>query len=64
MCKMPKSLIKSTVQKVDYYLSLVDVDDLSKLDYQNAQTKIKREFDQQLSTFKEQIELEENKKVA
>ena len=46
MCKMPKTLIKHAVGKVDTYLSLVDFDESVKLDYQNAQTKIKRELDQ------------------
>ena len=39
------------------------MDEPDKLDFLTAQVKIRRELDQKLHTFKEQIDLEENKKL-
>jgi len=56
------SLIKQAVSRVDSYYGNVTMDDQDKLDFLTAQTKIKRELDQKLHTFKEFADLEENKK--
>ena len=56
------SLIKHVVQRVDNYYGFATMEDQDKLDFLTAQTKIKRELDQKLHTFKEFVDLEENKK--
>lgn len=57
------TLIKQVVSTCDSYYSNIEMDEADKLDFQTAQVKIRREFDQKLHTFKEYLDLEENKKA-
>jgi hypothetical protein len=56
--------VKQIISKVDGYFSLAELSDAEKLEFTTAHAKIKRELDQNLRTFKEFVDLEENKKVA
>ena len=49
---------------MDQYFSLAELDDTDKLDFSIAYTGIKRDLDKNLRTFKEFIDLEDNKKIA
>lgn len=64
MSKKGSALVKQTVNKVENYLGMAELDDADKLSFSTAQTNIKRELDQNLRAFKEFIDLEDNKKVA
>ena len=64
MSKKGSTLVKQTINKLDSYFSLAELDDNDKLDFSTAHTKIKRELDYNLRNFKEFIDLEENKKIA
>eukprot|EP00353_Schmidingerella_taraikaensis_P000961 CAMPEP_0185595924 /NCGR_PEP_ID=MMETSP0434-20130131/79995_1 /TAXON_ID=626734 ORGANISM="Favella taraikaensis, Strain Fe Narragansett Bay" /NCGR_SAMPLE_ID=MMETSP0434 /ASSEMBLY_ACC=CAM_ASM_000379 /LENGTH=71 /DNA_ID=CAMNT_0028224237 /DNA_START=188 /DNA_END=400 /DNA_ORIENTATION=- len=64
MSKKGSALVKQTVNKVENYLGLAELDDADKLSFSTAQTNIKRDLDQKLRIFKEFIDLEDNKKVA
>ena len=65
MSRQGKELISRCVSRVDIFFSLAQLhDDQEKLPFGTAQTKVKRELDQNLRTFKEFVNLEENKKVA
>jgi N-acyl-D-aspartate/D-glutamate deacylase len=64
MSKKGSALVKQAINKVDAYFGLAVISDADRLEYSNAQYKLKRELDQNLRTFKEFIDLEENKKVA
>jgi len=64
MSKKGSALVKQTINKVDGYFSLAQINDADKLEFSNAHGKIKRELDQNLRTIKEFLDLEENKKVA
>ena len=54
---LPKT-IKHVASRVKEYFSLIELEDSDKLDLITAQTKIKRELDQKLHTYKEHIDLE------
>ena len=62
IARADSSLIKQAVTRVDSYYANITMEDQDKLDFLTAQTKIKRELDQKLHTFKEFVDLEENKK--
>lgn len=64
MSKKGSALVKQTINKVETYFSLAELQDEDKLNFSTAQTKIKRDLDHNLRTFKEFIDLEDNKKVA
>ena len=64
MSKKGSTLVKQTINKMDQYFSLAELDDADKLDFSTAHTKIKRELDMNLRVFKEFIDLEDNKKIA
>ena len=64
MSKKGSALLKQTINKVESYFSLAELDDEDKPCFQTAQIQIKRDLDQNLRTFKEFIDLEDNKKVA
>ena len=64
MSQKGSALVKQTINKVETYFGLAELDDADKLNFSTAQTKIKRDLDQNLRTFKEFIDLENNKKVA
>jgi hypothetical protein len=64
MSKKGSALIKQNINKVDFYFSLAVISDTDKLEFSNAHYKLKREMDQNLRTFKEFLDLEENKKTA
>ena len=64
MSKKGKPLIGRSVSRVDDYFALAQLDEQDKLEFGTAQTKIKRELDQNLRTFKEYVDLEENRKDA
>ena len=64
MSKKGSTLVKQTINKMDEYFSLAELDDTFKFDFGTAHTKIKRELDTNLRNFKEFIDLEENKKIA
>ena len=49
---------------MEKYFSLAELDDAEKLQFSEAQTKIKRVIDVNLRAFKEFIDLEDNRKVA
>ena len=57
-------MLKRAVYKAEMYLNLMDIGEKERLDFSTALTKVKREIDIQLSTFKEKIDLEANKKIA
>ena len=54
---LPKT-IKHVVGRLKEYFSLIELEESDKLDLITAQTKIKRELDQKLHTYKEHIDLE------
>ena len=62
IARMDPGLIKQVVARVDAYYQHIELDESDKLDFLTAQVKIRRELDQKLHTFKEFIDLEENKK--
>ena len=62
IARADQSLIKNTVTRVDSYYQNIEMEDQDKLDFLTAQVKMRRELDQKLHTFKEYIDLEENKK--
>ena len=64
MSKKGSTLVKQTINKVDSYFSLAELDGEDKIEFSTAYTKIKRELDTNLRMFKEFIDLEDNKKIA
>lgn len=64
MSKKGSALVKQAINKVDGYFGLAVISESERLEYSNAHYKLKRELDQNLRTFKEFMDLEENKKVA
>ena len=64
MSTQGKALIKKTAKRTDNYfgLGMAQLDEHDRLEFNTAQTKVKRELDQNLRTFKEFVDLEENKK--
>ena len=46
------------------YFQLPILEEVDKLDFQTSETKLKRDYDQIMRTFKEYIDLEANRKVS
>ena len=64
MSSQGNPLISRSVTRCDNYFGLAQLDEMDKLEFGTSVTKIKRELDQNLRTFKEYVDLEENRKVA
>ena len=64
MSKKGSALVKQTLNKMNEYFALAVLGDDHKDDFGMAQSKIKKDIDANLRSFKEFIDLEENRKIA
>ena len=64
MSKKGSALVKQTLNKMNEYFALAILGDDYKDDFGIAQSKIKKDLDANLRSFKEFIDLEENRKIA
>ena len=58
--KKCSSLEKAVINKIDEIFCEAILDDEEKTDFSNAQTKIRREYDQRLRTYREFLENQAN----
>mmetsp|Transcript_23581 Transcript_23581/g.36276 ORF Transcript_23581/g.36276 Transcript_23581/m.36276 type:complete len:115 (-) Transcript_23581:103-447(-) len=56
-------IMKAVINKIDEIFSEAVLDDEEKTEFSNAQTKLRRQLDQNLRTFREYLDAESNKKL-
>lgn len=61
--KTATSLVKSVINKIDDVFCGAVLDDEEKTEFSNSQTKIRRQLDQDMRTFREYLDAEANKRL-